>query len=415
MSKYSINESTVKGIADAVRNMRHEKQLMTPAMIEAKIRASLLGIPIWVSTHINPETGKWERPEEYPDLDGIVYSDEYDTVYMTYDLRKTPDYGWIGVSVVLEDTSASASVERGHLVDGAFVADASYTMAHDDPFRMDLDDTDGDVQLWRVRSESGIKRFYFRTNTATTADNFPQKLQPCVEITGQLNHLTGAVSDSLDARPNCVSFGTVWLERDSRRLGGDKLTTLSSCWNQCYSLQSLDLSGWDTTNWAVTTLSSCWSGCYSLQSLDLSGWDTTNWAVTSLSSCWNQCYSLQSLDLSGWDTTNWAVTDTRNLWSTQRITKSIKTPVSIGIVPTATSNVNTVPNQINIEEFTGYAVYINHTYADASCLTPASLVSILDRLPTVTAARTITLGQTNILKLTQEQIAVATQKGWTVA
>ena len=359
MSKYSINESTVKGIADAVRNMRHEKQLMTPAMIEAKIRASHLGIPIWVSTHINPETGEWERPEEYPDLDGIVYSDEYDTVYMTYDLRKTPDYGWIGVSVELEDTSASASVERGHLVDGAFVADASYTMAHDDPFRMDLDDTDGDVQLWRVRSESGIKTFYFRTNTATTAENFPQKLQPCVEITGQLNHLTDVTSDGLDKRPNYVSFGTVWLERDSRRLGGDKLTSLDNCWYQCYSLQSLDLSGWDTTNWAVK--------------------------------------------------------DTRNLWSTQRCIKSIKTPASIGIVPKATSNVNTVPNQINIEEFTGYAVYINHTYEDASCLTPASLVSILDRLPTVTAARTITLGQTNILKLTQEQIAVATQKGWTVA
>ena len=51
------------GIANAVRGLRHEKRAMTPAQIEAKIRASRLGIPIVVTTHINPETGEWERPE----------------------------------------------------------------------------------------------------------------------------------------------------------------------------------------------------------------------------------------------------------------------------------------------------------------------------------------------------------------
>ena len=60
------------GIADAVRGLRHEKQAMTPAQIEAKIRASRLGIPIVVTTHINPETGEWERPEDWPDLDALA-------------------------------------------------------------------------------------------------------------------------------------------------------------------------------------------------------------------------------------------------------------------------------------------------------------------------------------------------------
>lgn len=62
MSRYSIDRQTMSGIADAVRDMRHEKQAMTPAQIEAKIRASRLGVPIIVSTHINPATGEWERP-----------------------------------------------------------------------------------------------------------------------------------------------------------------------------------------------------------------------------------------------------------------------------------------------------------------------------------------------------------------
>ena len=43
-----------------------------------------------------------------------------------------------------------------------------------------------------------------------------------------------------------------------------------------------------------------------------------------------------------------------------------------------------------------------------------SLTATLGRLPTVTN-QTITLGQTNKLKLTAAEIAVATQKGWTVA
>ena len=166
----------------------------------------------------------------------------------------------------------------------------------------------------------------------------------------------------------------------------------------------------------MTTLSYCWNACYSLQSLDVSGWDTTGWAVTTLSYCWQNCYSLQSLDVSGWDTTNWAVTDTRNTFASCQSLKTLTVPDSLGVVPTQTSNVaDHRPNTPNIETFNGVKIYVNHTYATAMKLTPQSLVNILTRLPTVSAARTITLDQTNKLKLTAAEIAVATQKGWTVA
>ena len=89
---------------------------------------------------------------------------------------------------------------------------------------------------------------------------------------------------------------------------------------------------------------------------------------------------------------------------------------SLGVVPTQASNVTDHrPNVPCIQHFTGVKIYVNHTYVAALMLTSASLRAILQRLPTVTAARTITLGQTNKLKLTAEEIAVATQKGWTVA
>lgn len=52
----------------------------------------------------------------------------------------------------------------------------------------------------------------------------------------------------------------------------------------------------------------------------------------------------------------------------------------------------------------------------ASALYPSTeLVNTISRLRTVTTTQTLTMGQTNLNKLTAEQIAVATNKGWTVA
>ena len=69
----------------------------------------------------------------------------------------------------------------------------------------------------------------------------------------------------------------------------------------------------------------------------------------------------------------------------------------------------------SIKEVSGYKVFANHSYSACYFLTPASVAQILIDLPQVSATRTITLGQTNKNKVTAEQIAVATQKGWTVA
>ena len=130
---------------------------------------------------------------------------------------------------------------------------------------------------------------------------------------------------------------------------------MAGAWAYCYNLQSLNLSGWDVSD--VTTLSATWAYCYSLQSLDLSGWDVSS--VTNLSAAWQNCH--------------------------------------------------------NLVDYLPPVIAINHSYSDAVELSIASLLRIIDSLPVVTGTRTLTLGQTNKLKLTAEQIAVATQKGWTVA
>lgn len=45
----------------------------------------------------------------------------------------------------------------------------------------------------------------------------------------------------------------------------------------------------------------------------------------------------------------------------------------------------------------------------------SDLVTILNNLATVTSTQTLTMGATNLAKLTDEEKAIATNKGWTLA
>ena len=523
MSTYRINDTTLTGIADAVRNLRHEKSQLTPAQIEAKIRTSRLGVPIVVSNHINQTTGQWERPADWPDIDALAAQivGDVDCLYLTYDLRKTVGYGWIGVYAKTADDTAWTA-DRGHVTNGAFVPDETFSTASNAYLSRELDPVNGDVQLWRITSAGHITQIGF-TSTGVSGKAFQNNMQPCVQRSGKLpwcDTWAGSIGTSVSV--HCG--GTMWLEKDAMIPGKlAVVTSLANCWNSCYSLQSIDLSGWDTSGWAVTTLNACWYGCYSLQSLDLSdldtsgwavetlascwayccslqsldlsGWNTSGWVVTTLANCWAYCYSLQSLDLSGWNTSGWAVTtlagcwlscfslqsldlsgwntsewvvatisgswyncyslqsinlsgwDTSewvvttlancwygcyslqsldisrwdvsewilttmaNCWSSCYSLRSIKTPASLGLTSDATIS---TPNLANLEEFTGFSVSANCSYNGALKLTIESLVSIINRLPIISSTKTITLG-INKVKLTNEQIAVATQKGWTVA
>ena len=58
---------------------------------------------------------------------------------------------------------------------------------------------------------------------------------------------------------------------------------------RCSSLQSIDLSSFNTTN--VNDMSCMFSGCSSLQSIDLSSFNTTN--VNNMSCMFSRCSSLK--------------------------------------------------------------------------------------------------------------------------
>ena len=84
---------------------------------------------------------------------------------------------------------------------------------------------------------------------------------------------------------------------------------------RCANLESVDLSGFDTSN--ITDMSRMFSSCVSLTELDLSHFDTSN--VTDMHNMFHGCANLTELDLSAFDTSN--VTDMSNMFSTTNLTE----------------------------------------------------------------------------------------------
>ena len=61
---------------------------------------------------------------------------------------------------------------------------------------------------------------------------------------------------------------------------------------------------------------------------------------------------------------------------------------------------------------TGMSVDFN--ISASTQFTESALVEILNNLATVTSTRTLTMGSTNLAKLTDDEKAIATNKGWTL-
>ena len=80
----------------------------------------------------------------------------------------------------------------------------------------------------------------------------------------------------------------------------DNVKNMSYMFFKCSSLESLELSLWNTTN--VKDMFSMFYGCTNLKSLDLTSFDTSN--VKDMSLMFANCKNLESLDLSNWDTSN---------------------------------------------------------------------------------------------------------------
>ena len=178
----------------------------------------------------------------------------------------------------------------------------------------------------------------------------------------------------------------------------------------CYNLPSLDLSTWDVSN--VTNMYCMFNYCTLLTSLDLSNWDVSK--VTTMSGMFGSC-GLTSLDLSNWNASN--VTDISAMF--QNCDKLISLDISGWNMSNVTDMGSMFYKCVNLTDLNMTNAILpknNLNFALSTCtaLTVESLVSVLNALPQLPdgTSYTLTIGSTNLAKLSDTQKAIATNKGW---
>ena len=384
-------DSDLTSVADAIRaKSGGSSQLAFPAGFVSEIQAIPSG------------GGGWVRPSGWPDIDSLVPWDsesfaDFDGFFCTFDNSggHFPVAGFWCVT-----NSGTYTVERGRITNGAFVSDASTAVNSNSAFTENYADCGYDYPIYYVHATTG----HLTTCGFRSVGNVTATKASCVEIVGHIGHVTsiGGGSSNNQLNSECIVR--------SHLVFGDKevVTSLNSCWYNMYSLEELDLSYFDTSNWAVTTLAGCFNGCSSLLKLDLSGWDTHNWAVTNMGYCFYGLGSLREIDLSGWDTSGF------NLTSFQYVFNAANVIIAkISALKYSGTGSITYINSRRLTDLYPMSLSTNLNYGNCINLTHDSLLRILNSLPV--GAYTLTLGALNKSRLTQDEIAIATDKGWTVA
>jgi surface protein len=220
----------------------------------------------------------------------------------------------------------------------------------------------------------------FDTSKAT---NMNYMFYGCNSLTS-LN-LSGFDTSNVTDMSDMFSYCKTLISLNLSNWNTNKVTDMSDMFCYCNKLTPLDLSGFDTSN--VTSMSSMFSYCKALISLNVSSFDTSK--ITNLIYTFQNCENLTSLDLSNWDVSKCTTTSafSSTFYGCKALT-DFKAPKNISTA----FNFSSCPN-----------------------LTHDSLMSIINNLSTVTSTKKLTLGATNLAKLTNEEKAIATNKGWTLA
>ena len=159
-----------------------------------------------------------------------------------------------------------------------------------------------------------------------------------------------------------------------------------------------------------TNMSYFFTYCNSLTSLTLP--EGFGQAATNLRGCFMSCPSLSSLTLP--EGFGQAAERMYNTFAYCNSLTSLTLPEGFG--QNSILNLNCFVNCTSLTTITGnpnFKVSLDLSYSTK--LTHDSLMVVINGLQTVTTKQTLTLGSTNLAKLTDDEKKVATDKGWTLA
>lgn len=247
--------------------------------------------------------GAWERPSDWPDLDSLELDSSFEGLYLTYENTSTTALHCAKFSISMSPTR-SYNVAIGYINNNNFVSlsNQDYTSGS---ALIDFSSINRDYVVIQIlpNGNNHFTSFSFtnmsKTESGTAYSGYSYN-QLCLERRGNLPYL------------NYIDYNwcTRYMQKDRTSFANQtQLTSLYRIYSYGVNLYTIDMSEWDTSNWAITSLSQMFQNCYNLKFLNLSSWNTSNWTVTSLSSMFENCYTLKFLDLSSWDTSNWVVTN----------------------------------------------------------------------------------------------------------
>ena len=264
-----------------------------------------------------------------------------------------------------------------------------------------------DAKIFVVTSSSD---FYPSTTEYTGGDGkIPKADFPDFYLAGS-NSISGTASTIIkfkyfqfDSTSNTRFFNNAWKGcyklTSFPMIDTAKGTNFDFAWQGCSSLTEFPML--DLHN--GTSFNSTWEGCSSLTSFPMI--DTAK--GTKFPYTWDGCSSLTEfpqLDLSSGTNFGYAWANCSGLTSLPQLD-----------LHNGTSFQNTWKGCSSLTTLGGFGtIKENFSLSDSPNLTVESIMNVINQAATVTG-KTMTLGNTNLAKLSDEQKAVATSKGWTLA
>ena len=261
--------------------------------------------------------------------------------------------------------------------------------------------TDMSNMFYNCKTLTELDVSNFDTSNVTTMKSMFYNCSSLASLDAS-NFNTSNVTDMSTMFYNCSSLASL----DVSNFDTGKVTIMNTMFYGCDKLTSLDLSSFDTSN--VTTMSSMFNGSGELTELDLSNFDTSK--VTDMSNMFRFCDNLISLDISNFDFGKvYNINYILDLNSSSKLT-NLKFGINLGKGYTQQS-----------ANYSSYKLDISYSKK----LTHESLMSIINNLYDLNLTydvanggtlyrQELKLGTTNKAKLTAEEIAIATNKGWNV-
>lgn len=220
-----------------------------------------------------------------------------------------------------------------------------------------------------------------------------------------------------------------------------KLNNLADCFNGCASIASLDLSSWNLSN--CINFSNMFNGCTKLIIPPITTFGNADSPTTRIG--YNQMYSgckftakditfkvvgacelyrvfIQCKNLDSTITFEWKTDQTVNVTGLFCEGTNISVLGNFNLTSCTGlfasyffGNIGTQVNK-NLTTFNCYGVQTyNLSISNYPNLSKESIMNIINCLCETTETLTLTLGSTNMAKLTEAEIAIATNKGWTIS